>query len=59
MDITIGWLIIVMKSKGVEASYFITIVMGVLSLISIILLIFYLKSLTDSLKQREIKQEIM
>ena len=57
MDITIGWLIIVMKSKGVEASYFITIIMGVLSLISVILLIFYLRSLRDSLKQREIKQE--
>jgi len=59
MDITIGWLIIVMKSNGVEANYFIAIIMGVLSVISVILLIFYFKSLKDSLEQREIKQEIM
>ena len=48
MDITIGWLIIVMKSRGVEANYFITILMGILALISIVLLIWYLKSVKYS-----------
>jgi hypothetical protein len=45
MDITIGWLIIVMKSTGVESNYIITILMGALASLSIVLLIGYLKNI--------------
>jgi hypothetical protein len=44
MDVTIGWLIIVMKRKGVEADYVITIIMSALGVLSIILLTGYLKA---------------
>jgi len=45
MDITIGGLNIIMKIRGIEASYTITVVMAILALISIVLLSFYLKSI--------------
>ena len=50
MDITIGWLIIVMKMKGVEADYSITIIMSVLTLLNVVLLIWYLKSIRYPIK---------
>jgi len=43
MDITIGILAIVMNIKGVAGNLILTIIMGVLSLASLVLLIWYLK----------------
>lgn len=45
MDITIGGLIVVMKMRGIESDYIITIVMSLLAVFSAILLIVYLRSL--------------
>jgi hypothetical protein len=45
MDITIGWLVVVMKLRGLEGSWMIPIVMSVLALFSGVLLIIYLRSL--------------
>ena len=44
MNITIGTLVAVMKIKGLEADLFLTVMMGVLALISLVLLIKYLRS---------------
>jgi hypothetical protein len=43
MDITIGSLIVAMKIKGLGGNYSITIIMGVLALLSFVLLMWYLK----------------
>jgi hypothetical protein len=45
MDITIGWLAIILNMKGIETGYSITIIMGGLMLLSIGLLIWYLKDM--------------
>ena len=45
MDITIGMLAVVMKIKGVETDLMLTVIMSVLALISLSLLIWYLKSI--------------
>lgn len=55
MDITIGWLTIVMKMKGVEAGYSITIIMSFLSVLSAVLLVWYLKSLRYPHKNGQLK----
>jgi hypothetical protein len=44
MDITIGMLVVVMKMKGVENNLTLTAIMAVFALISLTLLIWYLKS---------------
>jgi hypothetical protein len=45
MDITIGGLVIVMKMKGLDADWSLTIIMGLLALISATMLVMFLKSL--------------
>jgi hypothetical protein len=45
MDITIGMLVVVMKMKGVESNLTLTVIMGVFTLISLALLIWYLRSI--------------
>lgn len=49
MNITIGLLVIVMKQRGIEADYMLTVIMGVLTVICIILLIIYLKKIKHGL----------
>jgi hypothetical protein len=44
MDITIGGLVVVMNLKGLETNYTVTIVMSMLTLLSILLLLWYLKA---------------
>jgi hypothetical protein len=45
MDITIGMLVVVMKIKGIESNLILTPIMIVLALVSLMLLIWYLKSI--------------
>ena len=45
MDITISVLVILMKSKGLEGDYSVTVIMNALALISIVLLVWYLKNI--------------
>jgi hypothetical protein len=45
MDITIGGLNIIMQARGLEGSYVISVVMAVLTLVSVLLLITYLRSI--------------
>lgn len=45
MDITIGMLVVVVKMKGLGSNLFLTGVMSVLALVSIVLLIWYLKNI--------------
>ncbi len=45
MDITIGGLNIVMRARGLEGSYIISTLMAVLALVSILLLVTYLRSI--------------
>lgn len=52
MDITIGWLTIVIKMKGLEAGYSVIIIMSVLALLSVVLLIWYLKSVRYPVKNK-------
>ncbi|HYV90587.1 MAG TPA: hypothetical protein VE978_02345 [Chitinophagales bacterium] len=49
MDITIGFLIIVMKHRGLESNLAITIVMAVLALFSMTMLIWYLRNMKQPL----------
>ena len=49
MDLTIGGLNIIMRARGLEASYGISVVMFVLALVSILLLIKYLRSMKRNL----------
>jgi hypothetical protein len=51
MDITIGTLVIIMKTKGLEAELSVTLMMIVLAVISLILLIAYFRSLKNSLER--------
>lgn len=44
MDITIGTLVIVMKAKGLESDLILSPIMGLLALVSLILLFWYLKN---------------
>jgi hypothetical protein len=44
MDITIGMLVVVMKTKGVESNLALTAIMSVFALISLALLIWYFRS---------------
>jgi len=44
MDITIGFLVVVMNRSGLETNTGLTLIMGILALISLLLLIRYLKS---------------
>lgn len=48
MDITIGFLIVMMKEKGLPVNLWLTSVMGMLALFSLVLLIGYLRSLNKN-----------
>jgi len=48
MDITIGWLIIAMKIKGLEVDYLIAVIMGILAVLNIVLLIWYFRKMKYS-----------
>jgi len=50
MDISIGTLAVVMKMKGVESNLVLTVIMGVLALLSLVLLIWYLKSIKTKIE---------
>lgn len=45
MNITIGLLVVVMKQRGIEADYMLTIIMGLLTIACILLLIRFLKKI--------------
>lgn len=45
MDITIGFLVIVMKQRGLESNLSVTVAMSVLALFSLIMLIWYLRNM--------------
>ncbi|MDB5249720.1 MAG: hypothetical protein JWQ40_4114 [Segetibacter sp.] len=47
MDITIGMLVVVMKTKGIESNLTLTLIMGAFALISLILLIWYCRSVKN------------
>lgn len=55
MDITIASLVVVMKQKGIEANYTVTIVMIALALFSLVMLIWYLKTMTAS-KETQVRE---
>ncbi len=50
MDISIGTLAVVMKMKGVESNLVLTVIMGVLALLSLVLLIWYFKSIKTKIE---------
>jgi hypothetical protein len=45
MDITIGGLVVVMINRGLPGSYMPAVIMGVLSLFSAILLVYYIRKI--------------
>jgi hypothetical protein len=49
MDITIGMLVVVMQMKGIESNLTLTAIMGVFALVSLILLIYYFKSIKNNI----------
>jgi hypothetical protein len=45
MDLTIGLLVVVMKFRGIESDLMLTVVMGILALVSLFLLIWFMKNI--------------
>ena len=48
MDITIGSLVVVMNRHGIEGGWFLTGIMGVLAIVSLVLLVLHLRALKSS-----------